>query len=427
MSVRGFKSLIEETPIELRPLTILAGSNSSGKSSVMQPLLLLKQTLDAGYDPGPLKIDGPNAEFTAADQFFSRREVRRSSATSELAIGVVAGEESVCSVFKRAGKGPLSVVEMQGVSEGGAYVLREGMSSDELLSSVPGKWLDLYGLPGRRRARMRPELRRNRCFFDLVITQEVEGAPLLFPPIALSQSVVRLIRDVIHIPGLRGNPERLYPVTAVGPAYPGQFQTYVASIIAQWEASGEGARVHALGDDLRRMGLSWRVRAVPVSDTQVEIQVGRLPQAKQGGAWDLVSIADVGFGVSQVLPLLVALRAARPGQLVYVEQPEIHLHPRAQVALAQIIGEAVARGVRVTMETHSDLILLAIQTFVAQDKMDPDQVLLHWFSRDDMGSTHVSTAEVDPSGSFGEWPEDFGDVQLAAQDDYLTAAEPKLA
>ena len=72
ITVEGYKSLSEEVTVELGPLTVLAGANSSGKSSVVQPLLLLKQTLEASYDPGPLRIDGPNVEFTAVDQFFSR-------------------------------------------------------------------------------------------------------------------------------------------------------------------------------------------------------------------------------------------------------------------------------------------------------------------------------------------------------------------
>ena len=72
ISVKGFKSLAEECSIEIRPLTILAGANSSGKSSIMQPLLMMKQTLEATYDPGPLLLDGPNVRFTSADQFFSR-------------------------------------------------------------------------------------------------------------------------------------------------------------------------------------------------------------------------------------------------------------------------------------------------------------------------------------------------------------------
>src|ERR1700688_2727147 len=71
ITVQGFKSLRDETSIRIKPLTILAGANSSGKSSIMQPLLLLKQTLDAPYDPGSLKIDGENVKFTSADQFLS--------------------------------------------------------------------------------------------------------------------------------------------------------------------------------------------------------------------------------------------------------------------------------------------------------------------------------------------------------------------
>ena len=66
IAVEGFKSIVKRQEIEIAPLTILAGANSSGKSSIMQPLLMLKQTLEATYDPGPLKIDGPNVRFTSS-------------------------------------------------------------------------------------------------------------------------------------------------------------------------------------------------------------------------------------------------------------------------------------------------------------------------------------------------------------------------
>ena len=72
IAVSGFKSLAKECTIDIRPLTILAGANSSGKSSIMQPLLMLKQTLEAPYDPGPLLIEGPNVQFTLANQFLSK-------------------------------------------------------------------------------------------------------------------------------------------------------------------------------------------------------------------------------------------------------------------------------------------------------------------------------------------------------------------
>jgi predicted ATPase len=115
--------------------------------------------------------------------------------------------------------------------------------------------------------------------------------------------------------------------------------------------------------------------------------------------------------------------AAEPGRLVYLEQPEIHLHPRAQVALAQILADAANRGVRVVAETHSSLLLLSVQSLVAENCIAPDKVKLHWFKRRADGVTEVKSADLDNVGAFGNWPEDFADVELATQSRYLDAAE----
>ncbi|MDQ1313352.1 MAG: hypothetical protein QG605_1891, partial [Euryarchaeota archaeon] len=90
ISVKGFKSLAEECSIEVRPLTILAGANSSGKSSIMQPLLMMKQTLEATYDPGPLLLDGPNVRFTSADQFlFRSAKIKRDIVNAGLELEII--------------------------------------------------------------------------------------------------------------------------------------------------------------------------------------------------------------------------------------------------------------------------------------------------------------------------------------------------
>ena len=87
LSIAGFKSIVEEQTLEIRPLTLLAGANSSGKSSMMQPLLLLKQTLEAPYDPGPLLLNGPNVKFTSARQFHPVGPGTDSSATFVVKVG----------------------------------------------------------------------------------------------------------------------------------------------------------------------------------------------------------------------------------------------------------------------------------------------------------------------------------------------------
>ncbi len=72
VSVSGYKSISEERRIDIRRLTILAGANSSGKSSILQPSLLLKQTIETSYDAASLNIAGSNISFTAFDQLLSK-------------------------------------------------------------------------------------------------------------------------------------------------------------------------------------------------------------------------------------------------------------------------------------------------------------------------------------------------------------------
>jgi predicted ATPase len=141
----------------------------------------------------------------------------------------------------------------------------------------------------------------------------------------------------------------------------------------------------------------------------------------------MVNMADVGFGLSQVLPVLVALLVAQPGQLVYLEQPEIHLHPLAQRRLAGVLAAAAKRGIRVVLETHSALLLRQIQTLVAKGDLATDLVKLHWFKRNPGdGITQLFTADLDENGAFGEdWPEDFDEIHLTAEKDYLDAVEKR--
>src|SRR5947209_16506628 len=108
ISVAGFKSIVEEQSIEVRPLTILAGANSSGKSSIMQPLLLLKQTLEASYDPGALRLDGPNVRFTSAEQFLSH--VGRGKHTDVFSVGIETGDDvSLTTYFRKQPGKPIEV------------------------------------------------------------------------------------------------------------------------------------------------------------------------------------------------------------------------------------------------------------------------------------------------------------------------------
>jgi len=416
ISVVGYKSLVNKQRIEIRPLTILAGANSGGKSSIMQPILLLKQTLDAPYDPGSLLLGGPNVRLTSADQLLS---IKSKSKAKEFSIGFGIGDKNVELCFRQvSGKG--LEIYSNTVTDG---IKETVVSMDTDVTGIKEQLLfTLFGVNLPKKWKEEAELkvvRRDRFF--LVVELLNIGFPVFHP----GEELAAMIRGLIHVPGLRGNPERNYKTTAVGDTFPGTFEFYVASVINHWQSSND-ERLSQLGKQLEKLGLTWKVQAKKQDETQVELKVGRLPHSKQGGAHDLVSIADVGFGVSQTLPVLVALLAAQQGQLVYIEQPEIHLHPRAQRALATMLAEAARRGVIVIVETHSALLLRGIQTLVARDELSPDLIKLHWFQRDAAGATTITSADLDNTGAFGDWPGDFDEVELTSDNEYLSAAEAKL-
>lgn len=417
LAVSGYKSLAEEQGLDIRPLTVLAGANSSGKSSFMQPLLLLKQTLEAGYDPGPLLLNGPNVRFTSVDQLLSRTAKGQTVGVFAIQMNTGSGAQARLE-FKRDPRHGIAIARQETTTPDLEKVtLRPEMSSAEIEANIPSSWKDVMT---KSKVWDTCSVGRDRCFLEISLGRRDradEGFVISSPSVLVAPRV----RELVHVPALRGNPSRTYPVTAVGTNFPGTFEVYVASIIAEWQRN-DPHELGLLGQDLETLGLTWKVTATKVDDTQVELQVGRLVHAVRGGAWDLVNLADVGFGVSQTLPVLVALRTAKSGQLVYLEQPEIHLHPRAQSEMAEVLGDAARRGVRVVVETHSNLLLLGIQTLVRERRLSADKVKLHWFKRTADGSTHVESADMDDDGRFGEWPEDFAQVLLEAEGRYLDAS-----
>jgi len=386
---------------------------------------MLKQTLEASYDPGALLLDGPNVRFTSGDQFLSR--IGKGKCQDALDIEMRFGSiQKFRVIYKWHSDKGFDIQEMTYGTYEQENKLRPNMTETEIVSANPHMryMFKHWGASGKEQFKW--VVTRDRCFLGLELRQAGDKeTPNIMGRSVPSSMAVEQLRQLIHVPALRGNPERTYPVTAVGPNFPGTFEKYVASVIAQWQADKDTEALETLNRAIEGLGLTWKVVAEPVTHTQVQLKVGRLPHPKRGGAYDLVSIADVGFGVSQTLPVIVALLFAQPGQAVYLEEPEIHLHPRAQARMGHLLSEAARRGVRVIVETHSSLLLRAIQTLVAKNKISSDLVKLHWFTRQEDGSTEVNSADLDKDGAFGNWPEDFDETAIAAERDYLDAAEAR--
>jgi len=151
------------------------------------------------------------------------------------------------------------------------------------------------------------------------------------------------------------------------------------------------------------------IEPIDVSSTkrliyQVLFEIGEAPFKKQ------VTMADVGFGMSQLLPIIVmGLRSPESSILVF-EQPEIHLHPKLQSNLADFMLRLAISGKQVLVETHSDYFIHRLRRRIAEDKSDKlrDQISILFVRPAFEGKGAViEPLRVDKYGVIENWPPDF--------------------
>ncbi|MBW4521020.1 MAG: DUF3696 domain-containing protein [Scytolyngbya sp. HA4215-MV1] len=135
---------------------------------------------------------------------------------------------------------------------------------------------------------------------------------------------------------------------------------------------------------------------------------------------------NVGFGITYTLPILLAILASPPGTLILLENPEAHLHPKGQSMMGHLLALAASCGVQVVVETHSDHVLNGIRLAVHGGKINPEDVCLHFFRRieeNDQALTQVVTPQIDRNGRINQWPDGFFDEWDKSLDALLEPAQ----
>jgi AAA ATPase domain len=245
--VAGFKSISDEQRIEIRPLTVLAGANSSGKSSMMQPLLLLKQTLEAPYDAGALLLNGPNVKFTTAEQLLSRMGKRHSSDIFQVGMTLNTGD-TFQTTFRKEHKTGFRIEQM----DVGDWNFRPEMTQADIVKTGITRGLDFSELAAKGHGPGEWKILRDRCFIGPVwLAKGPDGTSFSHGgrPGARWEEI---IPHVIYLPGVRANPERTCPVAAVGSIYPGPFDKYTASVVSEWQDMKGGDSLAQLNDGPQR-------------------------------------------------------------------------------------------------------------------------------------------------------------------------------
>lgn len=130
--------------------------------------------------------------------------------------------------------------------------------------------------------------------------------------------------------------------------------------------------------------------------------------------------SNVGFGLTYVLPIIVACLSARSGSLLLLENPEAHLHPRGQSAMGMLLSLAASDGVQILVETHSDHLLNGIRVAAKLRRIEAALVALHFFRRDmETGASSVVSPRLSASGRLDQWPDGFFDEWSKALDDLI--------
>ena len=161
---------------------------------------------------------------------------------------------------------------------------------------------------------------------------------------------------------------------------------------------------------LQELSPGARLRAVRVKGTdEVILQFNYVGRARgmETGAY---RPTNVGFGLTYSLPIIVACLAAPTGGLLLIENPEAHLHPQGQAALGELLALCAADGIQIIVETHSDHVLNGIRLSVKRKYIGADRVQLQYFTRDvTTGDCSIESPAILPDGQLSNWPSGFFD------------------
>ncbi len=435
ISLRNFKSW-EEADIELGRITGIFGTNSSGKTSLLQFLLLLKQTRDATDRGLAIDLGGPYAMLGTYRDFISRHEEDRKF---EWGLGWEQDDELslVDPIGKRTdafARGKKLTVESEIVSAKGAPSARflkytfgefsfslapKTVGSTEFDLSSDGTF-DFRRTQGR--AWQLPGPVKSYGFPDQARTY-YQNSEFLAKLVA---SFEAQMDRTYYLGPLREYPKREYVWTRARPSDVGpKGERAIEAILAATERNEQrNLKPKARNKSFQEMIAYWLRSMGLIHEFNVEeIKEGsNIWQARvvaQRGAPEVL-LTDVGFGVSQVLPVLTLLYYVDEGSTVILEQPEIHLHPLAQAGLADVIANVAShRRVQIIVESHSEHLLMRLQRRIADETIRGDIVKLY-FADAVGGKSSITDLCIDMFGTIRNWPPHFmgdatGELEAAAK------------
>ena len=444
IDLKHFKCF-KDLELSLCPLTLLSGANASGKSSVLQALALLHQTMREHEWSSDLMLNGTAVRLGSAGQV-----IDDASGENKFEIGLLA-DEGQCQWEFESKKGdskgdddgkvmpddmsmkvrkvsfePISF-ESKGDKGMSTKVRKVSFESEGDNKGDKGMSMKVGKVSGKNWQRPPGTSQPLRLHHLLPEPRESDDE------LGKVTLMAKRLRELNYLTAERMGPREIYPLhdrqatPVIGPR-----GEHVASLL--WSKRHESIRLKGLiieGDPptLHRQTLARMRRFFPGS----AVEAGRVEAGRTQGDTPISAVALVfrtssetnyhspihtGFGLTQVLPIVVAALSLDKGGLLLVENPEVHLHPAGQAKMGEFLAEVAKAGAQVILETHSDHVLNGIRRAVKNKVLHEDKVALHFFRTrrkkqsdgpPQVESPQVESPKLDAGGNVDSWPDGFFD------------------
>ena len=357
--------------LPLTPLTLLSGANASGKSSVLQSLALLHQTMQENEWSLRIMLNGGIVALGTVTDVVDQANSRYSFSAG------LFNDDAACQWTFIGDRQDMSL-EVSSVAINGVVT----DNADELLYLLP------------------------------------------YDADADALALVSQVRDLTYITAEREGPREVYPledqhvVARVGPRGENAVSVFYRGLD---ERVADELRLadalptlrHQVNARMDKFFPGCAVDVQPVSNANA-VTLG----VRTSEDTEFLRPVHCGFGITQILPIVVAALSLPRGNLLLIENPEVHLHPAGQALMGQFLAEIACAGVQVIVETHSDHILNGIRRAVKSGSIPAEDVAIHFFRARTPDAPQVLTPVMDETGSIDVWPDGFFD-QFDRDADYF--------
>ncbi len=406
--IGGFKSFGEPVSFDLAPLTIFVGPNGVGKSSVFEAVGLMAQSSASGglvwtgrWVDFPGGLNSVKHRGSAGGLVFGAG-LSAEGTTSSVAWDHDSGKASFyfsgrSKAFKVDGEEIAVATRQQGDA---ARVIYYGPRDADGVKHEIANYNASFG----------------DSFPDASVLEIGQGDRR--PPIKeiadrVSNTLGRLLsflRDDVYLIGAHRLPVRISPTVQLAPYAVGKDGSNTLAALSLALRNG---------DEIAKKIVFWAKEfGMPEIQSGWVNQPTLLADYRDPASGEKIESGMAGFGSQQILPVITQLFCARPGGLVLIEEPEISLHPEAQVSLLRMLADAVSSGRQVMITTHSQTLLSALGELSSDGRLKPSDIAIYHLSKTAAG-TAAERLEIDPAWYIRGWVPSFSKVETRLLRDWI--------